>query len=168
VDKFILQARSTGRIKSFQHCEIALAEREYIHFGNITGKPGGRRHVNLSLGGKAVLADLGSLYFTRVSAAKIKFSPDRKIEFIDGACSGSELQVRFWKRGDSFRPLGMQQDKKLSDFFIDLKLNRNVKRQVPLVCRGNDIIWVAGYRLDDRYKITKMTKKYYRLELKTK
>jgi tRNA(Ile)-lysidine synthase len=165
-DKFIQQAGS-GRKKSFQHQEIALAEREYIHFGNkSSARPA--HQFKLPLDGKAVLDDLGSLYFSRVSAAEVKFSPDRKIEFIDGACSGNDLQVRFWKRGDSFRPLGMHQVKKLSDFFIDLKLNRNAKQQVPLVCRGADIIWVAGYRLDDRYKITQKTKKYYRLELKTR
>jgi tRNA(Ile)-lysidine synthase len=164
-DEFILRA-GRGRKKTFQNREIALAEREYIHFGKITGKAAGCHRLNL--GEKAVLGDLGSLYFNRVSAAAVRFGTNRKIEFIDGACSGSELQVRFWKRGDSFRPLGMQQDKKLSDFFIDLKLNRNEKQRVPLVCRGADIIWVVGYRLDDRYKITGMTKKYYRLELKPK
>ncbi len=164
-DKFILKAQC-GRKKSFQHQEIALAEREYIHFGNIPSRS--ERQFRLPLGGKVVLDARRSLYFTRISAAEVKFSPDRKIEFIDGTRSGTDLQVRYWRRGDSFHPLGMQQDKKLSDFFIDLKLSRNVKQQIPLVCRGDDIIWIAGYRLDDRYKITKMTKKHYRLELKTK
>lgn len=164
-DEFVRAAQS-GKKQSFKQHEIALAQRKYIHFGEVSGIP--VRRFKLPLGGKAVLDKKRSLYFTRVSSAEVEFTPDRKKEYVDGTRCGSELQVRFWRRGDSFRPLGMQQEKKLSDFFIDLKLDRSLKQRIPLVCRSNEIIWVAGYRLDDRYKITERTKRYYRLELKIK
>ncbi len=55
--------------------------------------------------------------------------------------------------------------KKLSDFFIDIKLSLLDKEKVYLLCSGKDIIWVIGYRIDDRYKVTSKTKKMYIAEL---
>jgi tRNA(Ile)-lysidine synthase len=55
----------------------------------------------------------------------------------------------------------MKNKKKLSDFFIDEKLSIYDKANVWLLCSNNDIIWVIGYRIDDRYKITDNTKKMY-------
>src|SRR5690606_37144846 len=74
------------------------------------------------------------------------------------------IQVRAWREGDSFHPLGMGGRKKLSDFFVALKIPVYRKREVPVVVNGNgDILWVAPYRMDDRYKITGKTKKVFTL-----
>ena len=91
---------------------------------------------------------------------------DRNTEFIDGAKCGTRLVVRFWRKGDRFTPLGMRNHRKLSDFFIDLKLSTTLKREIPIVCNQDQIIWIAGYRLDDKYKVTEKTKLFYKLELK--
>lgn len=70
------------------------------------------------------------------------------------------ITVRAWEQGDSFFPLGMKGRKKLSDFFIGLKMPVSHKPSVPVLVNGNgDIIWLAGYRIDERYKITPRTKK---------
>ena len=70
------------------------------------------------------------------------------------------LQIRSWRQGDVFHPLGMAGSKKLSDFFVSLKIPRYKKHRVPVVVNGNgDILWVAPYRISDRYKITTETKK---------
>ncbi|MFC6103916.1 tRNA lysidine(34) synthetase TilS [Olivibacter domesticus] len=75
------------------------------------------------------------------------------------------LQIRHWREGDWFKPLGMKGKKKLSDFFISLKIPVTDKMRVPVVVNGNgDVIWVAPYRIDDRYKITDKTKKVVTLE----
>ncbi|HWV71125.1 MAG TPA: tRNA lysidine(34) synthetase TilS, partial [Pseudosphingobacterium sp.] len=75
------------------------------------------------------------------------------------------LQLRHWREGDWFKPLGMRGKKKLSDFFISLKIPVTDKIKIPIVVNGNgDIIWVATYRMDDRYKITDKTKKVVILE----
>ncbi|MNH32799.1 hypothetical protein D3C79_932680 [compost metagenome] len=60
----------------------------------------------------------------------------------------------------------MKSKKKLSDFLIDLKIPLNEKEKVKVVLSGSEIIWVAGYRINDRYKITPETKKIYILEFK--
>ena len=55
----------------------------------------------------------------------------------------------------------MKNKKKLSNFFIDEKLSLYDKDNVWLLCSNNNIIWVIGYRIDDRYKLTDNTKKMY-------
>lgn len=63
------------------------------------------------------------------------------------------LYWRHWQAGDRFIPFGMKGFRKLSDFFKDMKLNLAEKDAVWLLCSGNDIVWVAGYRIDNRYAV---------------
>jgi len=77
------------------------------------------------------------------------------------------LTIRSWKTGDSFKPLGMSGSKKLSDYFIQEKLNRFEKDRVPvLVNADGSLIWVIGMRLDNRFKVTENTKKVLTLVYK--
>lgn len=70
------------------------------------------------------------------------------------------LEVRAWQEGDYFQPLGMTGKKKISDFFVGRKINVFEKRRIPIWVNGNgDILWVGGYQIDDRYKITENTQK---------
>ncbi len=76
------------------------------------------------------------------------------------------LTVRGWERSDHFFPLGMKGRKKLSDFFINQKIPLHKKNAIPLLVNGNgDVIWVGGYRCDERYKVTANTKKVTIFEL---
>lgn len=68
------------------------------------------------------------------------------------------LKIRRWQQGDKFRPLGMKNFKKVSDLLIDLKVPLIRKPGVKVLCSGDDIVWVIGIRIDDRYKITPLTK----------
>ncbi|GAA4320403.1 tRNA lysidine(34) synthetase TilS [Mucilaginibacter gynuensis] len=76
------------------------------------------------------------------------------------------LTIRPWQQGDVFYPLGMKTRKKLSDFFIGEKVPLHKKDSIPLIVNGNgDIIWIGGYRPDNRYKVSRNTKKVTIFEL---
>ena len=76
------------------------------------------------------------------------------------------LIVRYKQDGDKFMPIGMKHFKKLSDFFIANKVPLPQKAKIPLVINGNgEIIWVAGFRQDNRYKVRATTKKVAIFEL---
>ena len=77
------------------------------------------------------------------------------------------LTLRHWQRGDRFHPLGMKGSKLLSDFFVDQKFTEVQKRNVWLLVSADaDILWVVGYRVDDRFKVTSETKSVFRCETK--
>ena len=61
--------------------------------------------------------------------------------------------VRTRRAGDVFCPLGSGQ-KKLKDYFIDIKLPRSARDRVPLLASGREIIWVIGCGISERYKVT--------------
>lgn len=61
------------------------------------------------------------------------------------------LEIRPWKNGDYFFPIGFNKKKKLSKFFKDEKLSVVEKSKVMLLCNDNQIIWVIGIRQDSRY-----------------
>jgi tRNA(Ile)-lysidine synthase len=76
------------------------------------------------------------------------------------------LTLRAWQQGDFFYPLGMKTRQKLSDFFIHQKVPLHQKGAVPVLVNGNgDIVWLGGYRPDERYKVDKNTKKVTIFEL---
>ncbi len=76
------------------------------------------------------------------------------------------LTLRHWSEGDHFHPLGMKTRQKLSDFFVHQKVPVHEKPQIPILVNGNDeIIWIGGYRPDNRYKVTAKTKKVTIFEL---
>ena len=75
------------------------------------------------------------------------------------------LKLRKWKKGDKFKPLGMNNFKKLSDFFIDEKYSVLDKQRQWILCSGKDIVWIVGNRIDERYKVENYTKKVYIAEI---
>ena len=75
------------------------------------------------------------------------------------------LELRRWKKGDYFFPFGMKGKKKLSDYFTDRKIDLNTKHKIPLLCCHDEIVWVVGFRSDDRYRIEKnKTNRYYKIK----
>ncbi|OKS88428.1 tRNA lysidine(34) synthetase TilS [Mucilaginibacter polytrichastri] len=91
---------------------------------------------------------------------------NNNIAAFDGGLLSYPLSIRTWQQGDYFYPLGMKTRKKLSDFFIAQKVPLHRKNQIPVLVNGNgDIIWIAGFRVDNRYKITPGTKKISIFEL---
>lgn len=76
------------------------------------------------------------------------------------------LGVRARKAGDFFYPAGFGKKKKLQDYFVDEKIPRDERDSVPIVLSGEDVVWIAGYRADERFKVTAETKKIALLEIK--
>jgi tRNA(Ile)-lysidine synthase len=77
-----------------------------------------------------------------------------------------DLRVRAWKRGDRFQPFGLEgHQKKLQDFFADLKVPRTMRGRIPLVVAPEGLVWVAGYRTDHRFRVTASTRRVLRLTL---
>ncbi|MEA5425673.1 tRNA lysidine(34) synthetase TilS [Arcicella lustrica] len=90
----------------------------------------------------------------------------KKLACLDADKIRFPLQLRRWKEGDWFCPLGMNKKKLISDFLIDQKVPLNLKKEVYLLTSNGSIVWVIGFRIDDRFKVTDKTAKICLMEVK--
>lgn len=73
------------------------------------------------------------------------------------------LTLRRWQEGDWFIPFGMTGRKKVSDFLIDCKVSMPEKQRQFVMVSGEEIVWVVGRRIDDRYRLTNHTENVLRI-----
>lgn len=92
--------------------------------------------------------------------------PGPDIAYLDWDSLSFPLKVRPSKLGDRFVPLGLKGKKKLHDFFVDMKVPRHKRWSVPVVVSGQEICWVVGFRVDDRFKASPSSRKTLVLKLK--
>jgi len=85
--------------------------------------------------------------------------------FLDASQLSYPLMIRNFRQGDRFVPLGMSGRKKLKDFFIDLKIPSEKRKEIPILAHQNMPVWICGLRLDDGVKIKATTKKVLKVEL---
>ena len=98
------------------------------------------------------------LYIERTNIDHIDslFQPDN-IALLDADTLTEPLTLRKWREGDRFVPLGMSGEKKVSDYLINSKVSMAEKSRQFVLCAGEQIVWLVGHRIDERYKITSAT-----------
>ena len=111
------------------------------------------------------IVHFGSNKITIENTSSTQLSNDSAIALLDLKNIHFPFILRKWKQGDYFYPLGMLKKKKLSRFFIDLKLSLLEKENTWVVESNKKIIWVVGKRIDNRFKITDITESVLKLTL---
>ncbi len=106
----------------------------------------------------------------KFSAMNVKDLPDirhagNKTAFIDMDALRFPLMVRNFLQGDRFTPLGMTGSQKIKKFFINNKIPRIERLKYPVVLSGEKVIWIAGLRLDNCFKIKNSTVNVLKIEL---
>ncbi|MDP3880014.1 MAG: tRNA lysidine(34) synthetase TilS [Dehalococcoidales bacterium] len=84
--------------------------------------------------------------------------------FFDYEKTGGKATVRQRQPGDRFHPLGMSHPKKLGEFMIDARIPASWRPRVPVVCSPEQVLWLVGWRIDDRVKVTANTRQVLRLD----
>lgn len=120
---------------------------------------------NLTIPGEVVMKETGMKIEALIPEKIEDFGDGKNILTLDADKVGENLHIRPRESGDFFYPLGFGKRKKLQDFFVDEKVPRDERDTIPLVFSGNDIIWVVGFRGDERFKVTKDTKRFLRLQV---
>jgi len=91
---------------------------------------------------------------------------DEFTAYFDYDKTDHQLTVRRRHPGDRFQPLGMGQPKKLNEFMIDARIPRAWRGRIPIVVSPEQIIWVVGWRIDERVRVTDNTKNVICLKFK--
>ena len=92
--------------------------------------------------------------FTRIETKDFRgFVPGNQVAWFDYHKLSFPLIVRNWRQGDRMQPLGMDGWQKVSDLFIHYKLSRAEKECLPLLCCGEEVIWLPGLRSSGRFKV---------------
>jgi len=146
-------------IARVEYGQLVIGERalfEALRLESIELKvPGVTRIDALGVEIKAELTEPAGLVFGR----------DGDIAYLDAAVVGSVLKLRVRRPGDSFRPFGMTGEKKLQDLFVDKKISKRERNRVPIIESNGKIAWVAGFRIDDSFRVTERTKEVLALRL---
>lgn len=112
----------------------------------------------------------GEIYIKEIGLkVTTKVINDKKVNFINNnslikyfnydKISNNKIMIRKRQNGDSFIPLGMKGKKKLKDFFIDLKIPKEKRDDIPILTINDKIAWVVGIRTSEEFKVDKDTGK---------
>jgi len=143
-----------------------VVEREYDHLV-FRERRGEEPLVRLSLtvpGRVSVPASDLILEASEVTALEVVFSDDPRVEYVRPDLE-RPFEVRNQLPGDRFQPLGGPGTRKLKDFFIDMKLPRRERSRCPIVLSGGQVVWVAGHRLDERFRLREGDRSAIRLRI---
>lgn len=122
--------------------------------------------VELKIGDKFSSPEF-EILIDHANAQNINYSNSNKIEFIDGNEIEGNFILRRWEWGDKFFPLGLKTGKKVSDFLNEQKVPAYRKKQQLVLTNRNNIVWIVGLRIDDKYKVSNETKKLLKLEFRS-
>jgi tRNA(Ile)-lysidine synthase len=103
------------------------------------------------------------LKFDIINREELVLSKSKQFAFVDLEKLEFPLTLRKWKAGDFFVPFGMKGKKKLSDFLIDEKLSLLEKQNVWVLECGEEIVWVVGMRISEKYRMFNLTEKVFKV-----
>ena len=93
----------------------------------------------------------------------IEFSNNVLIKYFDYDTIEEKLEIRKRRNGDRITPLGMKGSKKLKDILIDLKIPIEKRNEIPIVTFDDEIAWVVGYKVSEKFKVKKETQKILKI-----
>ncbi|MCY6356599.1 tRNA lysidine(34) synthetase TilS [Clostridium sp. ZS2-4] len=93
------------------------------------------------------------------------FKKNNLIKYFDYDKMNGDIKLRHRRNADKFTPLGMKGSKKLKDLFIDLKIPQNERDSIPLICFGEEIAWVVGYRVSNKFKTDENTQNILQIKI---
>lgn len=103
--------------------------------------------------------------FERVAGGVIEPS-DKVAYFSTDVLVGEPLSWRSWQQGDRIKPFGMNGSRKVSDIFRDAKIPDDRKGSVPLLVKGDELLWVAGLRHSRLYPVAASAAEMLKVTLK--
>ncbi|MCK5742398.1 MAG: tRNA lysidine(34) synthetase TilS, partial [Chlorobi bacterium] len=162
IDRILeLLQKPTGALCEVNKSIIALRDRDYIIFD----KKKENFNINLPINKSGeFVAGNAKLILSKVAKKDINYDDSPNVEYFDADLLPSRLYIRSYMPGDAFQPLGMTGTMKISDFLTNEKMPLIDKPYVLMLATQNDIAWICGKRISDKFKITDDTKNVVKAE----
>ncbi len=156
-----VQKHSTGKEQMLPNNILVLND-----YGNIIISKNTKKAVSdhkkqyiLQVGCNNIFQIKSTIYIELVGAKEyIHCKKNKFIQYFDYNKIEGDIILRNRREGDKFTPLGMVGNKKLKDLFIDLKVSKDKRDDVPIICFGDKIGWIVGYRISELFKVDKNTR----------
>ncbi|ERI91472.1 tRNA(Ile)-lysidine synthetase [Clostridiales bacterium oral taxon 876 str. F0540] len=126
-----------------------------------------KKEYKLNIGENNYIEQFNMNFSIRVVGTneKIDFKERDYVKYFDYDKLKQKITVRSRREGDRFIPFGMKGNKKLKDLFIDLKIPKEQRENIPLICFDDEIAWIVGYRISENYKVDKNTKNILEIKI---
>lgn len=160
VDSLAFSERSQGSLDLPDRLSVRrVYDRLFFSFG----KEERRKDFSYCLmeAGVVVIREIGKSLTIREMGRpeEFNFPSSPWTVYLDADKAVFPLIVRNFRPGDRFVPLGMKGHRKIKDFFVDLKVPMDLRRATPLLCLGEAVVWICGFRIDESFKIVPSTKR---------
>ncbi|WP_299519021.1 tRNA lysidine(34) synthetase TilS [Winogradskyella sp.] len=156
----LLNAETGKYVKSATH--RLIKHREFLVLAELETLEQNDESFFIAKDNSSIETPLGILQFEKVDTYK---DNSKNAIFVDYESIKFTLELRIWKTGDSFYPLGMKGKKKVSKYLKDEKLSKVEKENIWVLTSDDQIIWVVGMRADDRFKVTEKTQQIIKIQL---
>ncbi|MFN4949849.1 MAG: tRNA lysidine(34) synthetase TilS [Bacteroidota bacterium] len=113
--------------------------------------------ISVDLDDQTIAFPAGKLEFQKIKKVDLKELGSSQVAAFESQHLEFPLQIRRWRAGDYFYPLGMSKKKKVARLLIDLKYSLSEKERVWVLTAGEKIVWVIGIRIDERFKVKDKT-----------
>ena len=156
-----LQQPSPSFLLELPHGVWVEKRYEIVLLGKGRAEPIPPFEIEVLCPGRNFIEEIGKeVVIEETSVEKFRdFNGSPHTAFMDYESLRFPLKIRNFRPGDRFHPLGAKGTQKLKEFFIDHKVPRFERPNIPLVTSAEMIAWVVGYRIDERVKITEKTKR---------
>lgn len=146
-----------------------VSYKDLIIEKTLEAKDSKRNRIALKLG-ENILEDYNmNIYLEILGKDHVDFrKTSTNIKYFDYNKIKDKIYIRTRVNGDTFNPLGMKGSKKIKDFFIDEKIPREIREEIPLLVDEKNIIWVIGYRTSESYRLDEKSDKVLKVEYKNK
>lgn len=142
---------------------LSLDARGRLKAWRTRHEPFGRKRCVIELKGRKGEGEFGGVKFQwrRVPWRNGRWEPQTGEDRFDAQRIGARLELRYWRPGDRFQPIGMSESVKLQDWFINQKVPRDLRRKLVLACsEPGDIFWVEGQRIGEACKLRPETRQH--------
>jgi tRNA(Ile)-lysidine synthase len=143
---------------------VIMVDHDGIVLGKSEERKLAEKKIRCSVDGTTTF-DGYSLDWRHIGKDNVDFTRGDSVAYLDYHKTGETLSIRSVVPGDRFYPLNFSGSRKVSDYLSDRKVPLRFRVKIPIIISSGKVVWIGGYRIDDRYKIDEDTRSILKFEI---